>query len=181
MQQQWNWLPLLVGLLAGCTSHEFTQLKLDPVAAIPYSELQVQVQFDNPTHTEYLANRLAMALAEYGVTATVLPPAAKPDMVGDSAPAVLQLRLTDTWTDTVITTRHKHRRSLTQMRGRIPRESPRFTTETVLVDRPSSNTVWQLRSYTAGAWYSDFETNADSLAAKLTQQLAKQGLIERGK
>ena len=63
------------------------------------------------------------------------------------------------------------------MRGRIPRESPRFSTQAVLVDRQSGDTLWQADTITAGAWYSDFTTNADSLVARLVKQLTAQGLI----
>jgi threonine aldolase len=172
-----KWLPLLALLLAGCTTNQLSQQTLNPVAAMPYSNLQVQVQFDNPAHTTYLANQLVTRLAKHGITATILPPDAKPVTVRGDSQAVLRLRLTGAWTDTVITTRQMPRRSLTQMRGRIPRESPRFSSQAVLVDRQTGDTVWQLETLTAGAWYSDFTTNADSLVARLVQQLAAQGLI----
>jgi hypothetical protein len=37
--------------------------------------------------------------------------------------------------------------------------------------------VWQSETVTAGAWYSDFNTLARSLAKKLFRQLSQQGLI----
>lgn len=164
--------PLLLMLLAGCASHELTQQTHAPVTAAPYSSLQVQVQFDTPAHTDYLASRLVSNLARHGVAADIAP--------GDRSvktPALLQLRLTEVWTETVISTRHMPRRSLTQMRGRIPRESPRFSTKVILVDQQTGETVWQLMTQTAGPWYSDFDANAASLVNRLLKELVAQGLI----
>ena len=167
---------LLLLLLAGCASHELTQDTLAPVTAAPYSSLQVQVRFDTPAHTDYLATRLVSDLARHGVSADIAPDDRSVKAPGNP-PALLQLRLTDAWTETFISTRHMPRRALTQMRGRIPRESPRFSTEALLVDQQTGETVWQLATQTAGPWYSDFNANADSLIARLLKELAAQGLI----
>ena len=167
---------LLLMVLAGCASHELTQQTRAPVTAAPYSSLRVQVQFDTPAHTDYLANRLMSDLARHGVAADIVPNDSSVITPGNP-PALLQLRLVDAWTETFISTRHMPRRSLTQMRGRIPRESPRFSTEVLLVDRQTGETVWQLATQTAGPWYSDFNANADSLVARLLKELVAQGLI----
>jgi hypothetical protein len=63
------------------------------------------------------------------------------------------------------------------MRGRIPRESPRFRSDTVLIDLHTGESRWQQQTVTAGAWYSDFQTIARSLAKKLVQRLHREGLI----
>jgi len=178
MPQRSTWLlPLLGLLLIGCTQHQLTQQTLQPVSTTPYATLQVQVQFDSPAHSEYLATRLVTRLAQHGVSATILPAEADPQAGKGGSPAILQLHLTETWTETFISTRQMPRRSLTQMRGRIPRESPRFTTDTKLVDAHSGQTVWQLQTISAAPWYDDFNASADSLANRLTQQLITQGLV----
>jgi len=114
---------LLLGVLlaGGCTINEFSQQSLHPVAAGPYSALQVQVSFDTPAHSTYLAKQLVAQLQKQGITARIVPPDATPSRAQGRSPALLQLRLTDAWTDTVITVRTMPRRSLTQMRGHIPR------------------------------------------------------------
>jgi len=170
-------LALLAVLLAGCTTHQLQPQTLKPVAALPYSALQVQVQFDDPAHTAYLAAQLVNGLARHGVTATIVSADARPGVTPLATPALLQLHLTDAWTETFISTRQMPRRALTQMRGRIPRESPRFSTQAVLVDRQHGETVWQLDTLTAGPWYSDFTTNADSLVNRLLKELVARGLI----
>jgi len=167
---------LILLLLAGCASHQLSQQTLAPTTAAPYSSLRVRVQFDTPEHADYLANQLAAVLGRHGVTAEIVPNDSTQNPPGKT-PALLQLRLTDAWTDTFISTRHMPRRSLTQMRGRIPRESPRFSTEAILIDLDSGATVWQLTTQTAGPWYSHFDANADSLVARLVKELADQGLI----
>ncbi len=167
---------VLLLLLAGCASHELSQQNLAPATAAPYSSLRVQVQFDTPEHADYLANQLVAVLARHGVAADIVPNDSTQNPPGNP-PALLQLRLTDAWTETFISTRHMPRRSLTQMRGRIPRESPRFSTEALLVDQQTDETVWQLTTQTAGPWYSHFDANADSLVARLLKELAAQGLI----
>lgn len=178
MVRQSTWLlPLLGLLLSGCTHHVLTRQSLQPVSAIPYATLQVQVQFDSPAHSEYLATRLVTVLAHHGVTATILPPDATPPTRESHSQAVLQLRLTQAWFDTFISTRTMPRRSLTQMRGRIPRESPRFCSETSLVDLSTGQTVWQLDIRSEVPWYADFNASADSLVNRLMSQLTSQGLI----
>jgi hypothetical protein len=167
---------LLLMLLTGCTSHQVTQHTAAPAA--PYTTLQVRVQFDTPEHAAYLAAQLVRLLARHGVNATIAPADARPGITPLATSALLQLHLTDAWTDTFISTRQMPRRSLTQMRGRIPRESPRFSTQAELVDRQSGDTLWQADTITAGAWYSDFTTNADSLVARLVKQLTAQGLMQ---
>ena len=167
---------VLLLLLAGCASHQLSQQNLAPVTAAPYSSLRVQVQFDTPAHADYLANQLVAVLVRHGVAADIVPNDRSVKAPGNP-PALLQLRLTDAWTETFISTRHMPRRSLTQMRGRIPRESPRFSTEAILIDLDSGATVWQLATQTAGPWYSHFDANADSLVARLVKELAAQGLI----
>lgn len=167
---------LILLLLAGCTSHQLSQQTLASTTAAPYSSLRVQVQFDTPAHADYLANQLVVVLARHGVAADIVPNDSTQNPPGNP-PALLQLRLTDAWTETFISTRHMPRRSLTQMRGRIPRESPRFSTEAILIDLDSGATVWQLETLTAGPWYSHFDANADSLVARLVKELAAQGLI----
>lgn len=169
---------LTAGLLGGCTTNQLGPQTHHPVATQSYSDLQVQVRFDHPDHSAYLANQLVSRLARHGVNARVLPPQAKTPTPADNAQAILQLQLTEAWTETFISTRRKHRYSLTQMRGRIPRESPRFHTAVRLVDLSSGTAVWQVDILTAGAWYSEFQTNADALAAKITKQLAREGLIQ---
>ena len=164
-------------LLTGCSTNQFQQQMFNPVTAQPYSELQVQVQFNQPEHSAYLARQLVTRLQKQGVNASILSPKAT---AGDNVQALLQLNLTEAWTDTVITTRHMPRRSLTQMRGRIPRESPRFNSTARLVDLASGHTVWQVEIHTAGAWYTAFPTQANTLAARLTTQLDRQGLIASG-
>ena len=173
-------LALLAMLLAGCSTNQLKQETLKPVTALPYSALLVQVQFADPAHSAYLAGQLGKRLATQGVRSNILLSGASPATAQDKAQALLQLRLTEAWTDTVITTRHMPRRSLTQMRGRIPRESDRFNSTARLVDLASGETVWQTDIHTAAAWYTEFPTQADALAAKLTQQLQRQGLIANG-
>ena len=167
---------VLLLLLAGCASHQLSQQNLAPVTAAPYSSLRVQVQFDTPAHADYLANQLVAVLVRHGVAADIVPNDRSVN-TSSNPPALLQLRLTDAWTETFISPRHMPRRSLTQMRGRIPRESPRFSTEALLVDQQTGETVWQLTTQTAGPWYSDFNANADSLVNRLLKELLAQGLI----
>ena len=171
---------LLTGVLltGGCTINEFSQQSLHPVAARPYSDLQVQVKFDTPAHSTYLARQLVARLEKQGISARIVPADTNSLRAQGRSQALLQLRLTDAWTDTVITIRTKHRRSLTQMRGHIPRESPRFDTSVRLLDLSADKTVWQVDIVTAGAWYSEFHTNADSLATTITKQLTRDGLIQ---
>jgi len=167
---------VLLLLLAGCASHELSQQNPAPATAAPYSSLRVRVQFDTPEHADYLANQLVAVLARHGVAADIVPDDRSVKLPGNP-PALLHLRLTDAWTETFISTRHMPRRALTQMRGRIPRESPRFSTEVLLVDQQTGETLWQLETQTAGPWYSDFNANADSLVNRLLKELADQGLI----
>ena len=171
---------LLLGVLlaGGCTINEFSQQSLHPVGARPYTDLQVQVSFDTPAHSTYLARQLVARLEKQGISARIVPADTNSLRAQGRSQALLQLRLTDAWTDTVITIRTKHRRSLTQMRGHIPRESPRFDTAIRLLDLSAAKTVWQADIYTAGAWYSEFDTNADSLATTITKQLTRDGLIQ---
>ena len=63
------------------------------------------------------------------------------------------------------------------MRGRIPRESPRFRSEVKLQDLQTGETVWQSEIVSAGQWYFDFNDMARSLAKRLVQQLQREGLI----
>lgn len=171
---------LLTGLLAGCTSHQLAQTPVAPMHASPFQAIQVQVNFSTPAQSDYLATQLVNELAKHEVHATVMKPDATTTRIpGDNA-ALLQLTLTGSWTETFISHRHKPRRSLTQMRGRIPRESPRFRSEVMLRDLQSGQPVWQSEAVTAGPWYSDFNANARSLAKKLVRQLEQQGLIVKG-
>ena len=168
---------LLSGLLAGCASHQIKEKSPAPTPVTPFQAVQVQVTFATPAHSDYLATQLVNQLTKHGVNATVLTSAdAKATRPGPNS-ALLQLTLTGTWTETFISHRYKHRRSLTQMRGRIPRESPRFRSDTVLIDLQTGESRWQRQTVTAGAWYSDFQTIARSLAKKLVQQLHREGLI----
>jgi threonine aldolase len=171
---------LLLGVLlaGGCTINEFSQQSLHPVAAVPYSDLQVQVSFDTPAHSTYLAQQLVARLEKRGISARLVPPDTNSLRAQGGSQALLQLHLTDAWTETFISTRTMPRRSLTQMRGRILRESPRFDTEVRLVDLSAGNTVWQADLLTAGAWYTEFHTNADALATTITKQLTRDGLIK---
>lgn len=173
---------LLSGIgLAGCASHQVTEKSATPTPVTPFQTLQVQVNFATPAQSDYLATQLVNELAKYDVSATVLN---SPDAAAMAKPglysALLQLTLTGTWTETFISHRQKHRRSLTQMRGRIPRESPRFRSEAMLQDTQTGKTVWQSETVTAGPWYSDFNTNARSLAKRIVRQLQQQGLIIKG-
>jgi len=168
---------LLTGLLTGCTSNQLTQTPVAPTHASPFQAIQVQVNFSIPAHSAYLATQLVNELAKHEVHAMVMKPNATTTRMPDDNAALLQLTLTGTWTETFISHRHKHRRSLTQMRGRIPRESPRFRSEVMLRDLQTGRTVWQMEAVTAGPWYSDFNANARSLAKKLVRQLSQQGLI----
>ena len=170
-------LLLLSGLMLGCASHQVTEKPLTPSAVTPFESMQVQVKFATPAHSDYLAAQLVDQLNRRGVKAsrvTSAEPAATP--VNANA-ALLQLTLTGTWTETFISHRQKTRRSLTQMRGRIPRESPRFRSDLVVVNLQTGKTVWQTETVTAGAWYTDFNTMARSLAARLGRELDKQGLL----
>ena len=171
---------LLTGVLlsSGCTINEFSQQSLHPVAARPYTDLQVQVRFDTPAHGTYLTKQLVAQLEKQGIKTRIAPPAPKPPNAQGRSQATLQLHLTDAWTETFISTRTMPRRSLTQMRGRIPRESPRFDTEVRLVDLSANKTVWHADIVTAGAWYSEFHTNADALATTIIKQLTRDGLIK---
>lgn len=168
---------LLSAILAGCASHQVTEQTLAPTRVTPFATMQVQVQFATEAQSDYLAKQLVDQLNQRGINANLLNPAAS----GASKPAgntgLLQLTLTGSWTETFISHRRKHRQSLTQMRGRIPRESPRFRSDLVLRDRQTNEIVWQSETVTAGAWYADFNTMARSLATKLTRQLQQQGLI----
>ena len=169
-------LLLLSGLLFACATHQVTETSVQTSGKTTFSTLHVWVNFATPAQSEYLANQLVSHLHHYGVRASLVT-----DEVTDRASlrdtALLHVTLTASWTDTVITHRHKHRRSLTQMRGRIPRESPRFRSEILLQDLSTGKTVWQSNAVTAGAWYSDFNTMARSLAARLTRQLKQEALI----
>lgn len=162
--------------LAGCASHQVTQQAVAPEPVTPFNALQVQVDFATPAQSEYLANQLVSQLRHYGVRASLVT-----DEVSDRASfadtALLQVTLNDSWTETFISRVTKHRRSLTQMRGRVPRESPRFSSEILLQDLATGKTIWQLKIVTAGSWYSDFNTIARSLAVRITRQLKQKGLI----
>ncbi len=171
---------LLSAVLAGCATHQVTEQTAAPTSVTPFTTMQVQVKFATEAHSDYLANQLVEQLNKHGINASVLNPA----QGGATKPAgntgLLQLTLTGSWTETFISRRTKHRRSLTQTRGRIPRESPRFRSDLVVVNRQSNEIVWQSETVTAGAWYADFNTMARSLATKLTRQLQQQGLIGSG-
>lgn len=171
---------LLTGLLAGCASHQLTQTPVTPTHATPFQAMQVQVDFATPAQSAYLATQLVNELAKHEVRATLMEPDTAASRMSGDNPALLRLSLTDTWTETFISHRRKHRRSLTQMRGRIERESPRFRSEVVLRDLQTNQTVWQSETVTAGPWYSDFNANARSLARKIVRQLEQQGLIVKG-
>lgn len=164
-------------LLAGCASHQVTQQAVAPKPVTSFEAIQVQVNFATPAHSDYLANQLVNQLGKYGINATVLSTQGKASSIPGANSALLQLTLTGSWTETFISRRTKHRRSLTQTRGRIPRESPRFSSDVLLQDLHTGETVWQLETVTAGAWYSDFNDMARSLASRLTRQLQKKGLI----
>ena len=138
------------------------------------------MNFASPAQSDYLATQLVNELAKHEVRAAVIKPDTAATRIPGDNPALLQLSLTDTWTETFISHRRKHRRSLTQMRGRIERESPRFRSEVMLRDLQSGKTVWQSEAVTTGPWYSDFNANARSLAKKIVRQLAQQGLIVKG-
>ena len=172
---------LLNSLLAGCASHQVTDKPLTPTPVTSFEAMQLQVNFATPAQSDYLAAQLVNELARHGVNAMVVTTDATPTATSNRNPkqnlALLHLTLTDTWTETFISHRYKHRRSLTQMRGRIERESPRFRSEVVLRDMQSGSTVWQSETVTAGPWYSDFNANARSLARKLVHQLQQQDLI----
>ena len=171
---------LLTGLLAGCSSNQLTQTPIAPTHASPFQAIQVQVNFATPAQSDYLATQLVNELAKHEVHATVMKPDSAASRIAGDNPALLQVTLTGTWTETFISRRTKHRRSLTQTRGHIPRESPRFRSEVMLRDLQTGQTVWQSEAVTAGPWYSDFNANARSLAKKLVRQLEQQGLIIKG-
>ena len=169
---------LLSGIgLAGCASHQVTEKSATLTPLTPFQAMQVQVNFATPAHSDYLANQLVKELGKYGISATIRSPDSKATIQPDHNTALLQLTLTGSWTETFISHRRKHRQSLTQMRGRIPRESPRFRSDVLLRDLQTNAIVWQSETVTAGPWYSDFNTNARSLAARLARQLSQQGLI----
>lgn len=170
-------LSLLSGLLFACATHQVTQKPLSATPNTSFNTLQVQVDFATPAHTDYLSSQLVKQLAKYGVEATPLPREDQAKEVRGSGSGLLHVTLTGTWTETFISRRTKHRRSLTQTRGRIPRESPRFRSDVVLVNLQTNETVWQSETTTAGAWYSNFNDMARSLAARLTRQLKQDGLI----
>jgi hypothetical protein len=153
-----------------------TEKSVTPNPVVPFQAMQVQVNFAIPAHSDYLADQLVMELGKYGIRASVLNTGSRPGPPKANA-GVLQLTLTGSWTETFISHRQKTRRSLTQMRGRIPRESPRFRSDLVLRDGQTGQTVWQMEVVTEGAWYADFNTLARSLAKKLVRQLSQQGLI----
>lgn len=167
---------LLTGILAGCASHQVTQKPATPASLSVFDAMQVQVNFATPAHSDYLAGQLVEELGKHGISASVLDAESRPGAPNANA-GLLQLTLTGSWTETFISHRRKHRQSLTQMRGRIPRESPRFRSDLVLRDGQTGQTVWQMEAVTAGAWYADFNTLARSLAKKLVRQLRQQGLL----
>ena len=164
-------------LLAGCASHQVTQQAVAPKPVAPFEAIQVQVNFATPAHSDYLSSQLIKQLAKYGVEATPSPSQDQAKQVPGSGSGLLQLTLTGSWTETFISHRVKPRRSLTQMRGRIERESPRFRSDVLLQDLHTGETVWQSEITTAGQWYFDFNDMARSLASRLTRQLHNKGLI----
>ena len=169
-------LLLLASILAGCASHQVTEQPATQHPVTPFATMQVQVKFATPEHSDYLAGQLVDQLRKRGVEATALKTSEAPTRQ-DSNSGLLELTLTDTWTETFISHRRKHRQSLTQMRGRIERESPRFSSDVVLRDLESNAIIWQSETVTAGAWYTDFNTMARSLATRLARKLNQQNLI----